>query len=145
MNTELKLKELNCFQYSQDWFLLWLIVYHSITHDCRGVCSLLCCNNKARFTVISLLLPHSLSFCYSKHYTRRPLFSTLFVNKNYISCFIALEKLIYQPKNCLLTWIIIKFYEVIKEVGWLIFLNFNCTNYNLYHDSVKINCYPLLS
>lgn len=119
--TQLKFKELNCFQYSHNWFLLWLIVYHSITHDCRVLCSLLCCNNKARFTVISPLLPHSLSFCYSKHYTRRPLFSTLFVNKNYISCFKALKKLIYQQKNCLLTWIIIKFYEVIKEIGWLIF------------------------
>lgn len=82
MNTILNFMELNCFLYNHDWFLLWLIVYHS---------GLLCWVLLTLFVITKLDLRSFLLcyivllvFCFSKYYTTGRLFSSLFVNKIYI-------------------------------------------------------------
>lgn len=83
MNTIPNFMELNCFQYNHNWFLLWLIVYHS---------GLLCWVLLTLFVITKLDLRSFLLcyivllvFCFSKYYTTGPLFSSLFVNKIYIN------------------------------------------------------------
>lgn len=82
MNTIPNFMELNCFLYNHNWFLLWLIVYHS---------GLLCWVLLTLFVITKLDLRSFLFcyivllvFCFSKYYTTGPLFSSLFVNKIYI-------------------------------------------------------------